>query len=189
MQALCTRSAGGGGYVAGIFYPDIQVHRKVQFQRIVKKDCRVYFINPDTGYLAIGWGKFAVTINAGASWQSTNTMLPVNGSPGIYNQLYFLNVDTGFYACYSGVLKTMDGGINWVNVLAENAQGVNVIKFPDSRTGFYKGSQEIYMSIDGGDDWTLSCKLGSSYFMGISFADVHHGWACTSDGRVLYLNE
>jgi photosystem II stability/assembly factor-like uncharacterized protein len=153
-----------------------------------------YFLNMDTGFVATGSGAFASTSNGGQTWQFRIEILPQNQSPGLYNQLLFINKNVGFYACPSGILKTIDGGQTWQNVLKDSVDPiyintVNIIKFVDANTGYYKGMSAIYKSSDGGQTWKLNCRLGSDNFIGMYFLDIHNGWACTSNGRVLRIQQ
>jgi photosystem II stability/assembly factor-like uncharacterized protein len=151
-----------------------------------------YFINSDTGFVATGSGKLAATSDGGLTWQIRTTYLPVNQNPKTYNQLFFLDRNNGFYACPSGIMKTVDGGQSWQNVLLDSIDGtfintVNVIRFVDANTGYYKGLTAIYKSSDGGQSWSLNCKLGSDHFIGMYILDTHTGWACTDKGRILRI--
>jgi photosystem II stability/assembly factor-like uncharacterized protein len=140
----------------------------------------LYFLNSDTGFVVTGSGTFAATSDAGLTWQIRTTNLPADQITSTYNQLFFLDRNNGFYACPSGVFKTSDGGQSWLHVLMDSVDGnfintVNVIRFIDANAGYYKGLSAIYKSSDGGLSWSLSCKLGSDHFVGMSFLDIHIG--------------
>jgi photosystem II stability/assembly factor-like uncharacterized protein len=151
-----------------------------------------YFLNADTGFVATGSGTFASTADGGQTWPVRTRNLPANPVPESYNQLFFLNEDTGFYSCPAGILKTVDGGSSWQTVLQNsvdplNLRNVNVVRFVDANTGYYKGSSVIYKTSDGGNTWTLNCKLGPDHFIGMYFIDPHLGWACTDQGRIFSI--
>ena len=63
-----------------------------------------YFLNSDTGFVATSTGTFASTTNGGQSWLEKTGILPENSylpsNPNLesYNQLFFLDMKTGFYA-------------------------------------------------------------------------------------------
>jgi photosystem II stability/assembly factor-like uncharacterized protein len=158
------------------------------------QDYYPFFLNTDTGFVATGSGTFAMTSDGGQTWQAKTTILPVNTFPQPYNQLFFLDRSHGFYACPSGILKTADGGQSWQIVFTDSADSigfntVNVIKFVDAHTGYYKGLSAIYKSSDGGQTWSINSKLGSDHFIGMYFLDIHTGWACTSNGRILKIQQ
>jgi photosystem II stability/assembly factor-like uncharacterized protein len=151
-----------------------------------------FFLDKDTGFVATGSGSFASSSDGGLTWQTKSVNLPVNQNSYTYNQLLFFDKNIGFYACPSGILKTIDGGQTWQNVLMDLLDGtftntVNVVKFVDANTGYYKGSQAIYKTSDGGQTWNLSCKVGADYLIGMYFLNIHNGWACTSRGRILRI--
>jgi photosystem II stability/assembly factor-like uncharacterized protein len=153
-----------------------------------------FFLDVDTGFVATGSGTFASTSDGGLTWQTKSVNLPGNQNAHTYNQLFFLDKNIGFYACPSGIMKTIDGGQTWENVLMDLIDGtfintVNVVKFLDANTGYYKGSQAIYKTSDGGQTWNLSCKVGADYLIGMYFLDIHTEWACTSKGRILRLQQ
>jgi photosystem II stability/assembly factor-like uncharacterized protein len=161
----------------------------------VSEEYYPYFLNTDTGYVFTGSGTFAFTMDAGKTWITKPFILSTDMIPGGYNQLFFLDTKTGFYASTSGVWKTTDGGLSWKNVLpvTDLSPGsisyINVIRFLDRNTGYYKSNNAMYKSSDGGDNWTLDAKLNSDNFLGMYFLDVHNGWTCTSKGRVLRIQQ
>jgi photosystem II stability/assembly factor-like uncharacterized protein len=153
-----------------------------------------FFLDKDTGFVINSSGTFAATSDGGQTWQSRTGTLPVDQLSESYNQLLFIDKNTGFYACPQGIMKTIDGGQSWVNVLMDSVDGtytngINVVKFVNANTGYYKGSTAIYKTSDGGQTWSLNCKVGSDYITGMSFLDANNGWACTSRGRILKLQE
>jgi len=66
---------------------------------------------------------------------------------------------------------------------------VNVVKFVDANTAYYKWATAIYKTSDGGQTWSLNCKVGSDDLIGMYFLDIHTGWACTSKGRILRIQQ
>ncbi|HEY4965237.1 MAG TPA: YCF48-related protein, partial [Puia sp.] len=86
----------------------------------IQKNYYPYFLNSDTGFVVTGSGKCASTSDGGQTWQIRTTNLPPNQIPQIYNQLFFLDMYNGFYACPTGVMKTSDGGQSWQHVLLDS---------------------------------------------------------------------
>ena len=88
-----------------------------------------------------------------------------------YDDIYFINADTGWAACLDDgtynqqgkILKTTDGGLIWDSTNAPNTSEYRDISFLDSRTGFTGTLQTsfydsfdttiMYTSTDGGLDW------------------------------------
>jgi photosystem II stability/assembly factor-like uncharacterized protein len=154
------------------------------------QDYYPYFLNVDTGFVATGSGIFAATSDGGLTWQVRTKSLPTNLVTQTYNQLFFIDRNNGYYACPSGILRTVDGGQTWTNlIMGAEFASINVIRFVDTNTGYYKGLTSIYKTSDGGQTWNLNCQLGSDYFIGMHFLDIHNGWACTGKGRILRIQQ
>jgi len=154
-----------------------------------------FFFDADSGYIATGQGIFASTTDRGTNWNSSLQYMIFNGFSldyNSYNQLLFLDRQKGFYAYPGGVIETNDGGQTWEHTLNGTIDIVcinNIIRFPDPNTGYYKGGLGIYKTSDGGSSWSLNCRLGTEVFTGMSFIDNHTGWACTSRGRILKIQQ
>jgi len=147
-----------------------------------------FFVNADTGFVAMASGNFASTSDGGNNWQTGKGVLPAESKTTAYAQLYFINQNIGFYGYSSGVSRTLNGGQSWQNVLSvpENSQyPVSVIHFVDANTGYYMGGSTIYKSTDAGQTWAINCQLGNDNFAAMCFMDSHTGWAATGGGRLL----
>ncbi|MEO8211298.1 MAG: T9SS type A sorting domain-containing protein [bacterium] len=104
---------------------------------------QICFPTTDTGYV-VGLGSIAKTVDA-TNW----TLLSLPFTNLFYNSLFFLSADTGYVAAGNGfnlgvILKTTDGGINWVIDL--NAPyPFQSICFPSNETGYACGDNgEVY---------------------------------------------
>lgn len=155
-----------------------------------------FFLNADTGYVATRQGFFYSTTNAGLSWNSNFQPLMSYGTNAVrnsYNQLLFLDNNTGFYAFSYGVLSTNDGGKTWNSSLTNTNTSpslINYIRFRDRNTGYYKTDNAIYKTSDGGKTWNLSCRVGDgNQLNGLSISDAHTTWACTQHSEILNLQE
>jgi photosystem II stability/assembly factor-like uncharacterized protein len=147
-----------------------------------------FFVNADTGFVAMASGNFASTTDGGINWKSGIGVLPADSKTTAYSQLFFISQNIGFYGYRGGISRTMDGGQSWQNVLSvtENPKvQVSVIHFVDGNTGYYMTGSAIYKSSDGGQTWTINCQLGNDVFAAMNFSDNHTGWAATDGGRLL----
>ncbi len=147
-----------------------------------------FFVNADTGFVAMASGNFASTTDGGKNWQTGKGVLPAESITTAYAQLYFIDQNIGFYGYSGGVSRTLNGGQSWQNVLSvpENSKyPVSVIHFVDPNTGYYMGGSTIYKSTDAGQTWTINCQLGNDNFGAMYFMDSHNGWAVTAGGRLL----
>lgn len=83
-------------------------------------------------------------------------------SPAVYNDVYFVNRDTGFIVKRSKIRKTTDRGQTWTTVLEllPNTQYISSayftdVFFPSDSIGYAVGTGEkIFKTTDGGDNWT-----------------------------------
>lgn len=69
---------------------------------------------------------------------------------------YFTNIDTGYMILsqtqYSNsmIMKTTDGGQNWVTILDDTTKYINSIVFPTVNTGYFGGNQLLLKTMDSG---------------------------------------
>lgn len=106
-------------------------------------------------------------------WQNP---LP-QGSP--LSSVYFLNSNIGWsVGAFGVILKTTDGGINWVNQSGGTSDSLLSIYFIDSYIGWIGGANGIILkSSDGGVNWE---KLNSGTIWRLSsifFISSNVGWA------------
>jgi photosystem II stability/assembly factor-like uncharacterized protein len=109
-------------------------------------------------------------------WLPTNSPLSI----GRYDDVYFLNSDTGYAVTWqpypSFIMKTINGGFNWVKVLDSVPFSFRDIGFTDAMHGFtgtlyHTGNGAdtniMYQTIDGGLTWN-----GASNFPGPDTAGI-----------------
>lgn len=107
-----------------------------------------------------------------------------------YNTIFFLDSSYGFMAGYyypqpSFILKTTDGGENWVQ---SNIGGVPAsLSFVDYNIGFCAAFNGIYKTTNGGNSWNLIYQDNANY-SSIQFIDYNLGFAVGSEyPQKLYL--
>ncbi|MCU0372436.1 MAG: T9SS type A sorting domain-containing protein [Ignavibacteria bacterium] len=118
------------------------------------------------------------TSNSGVSWQYRQ-FLPI-----AVNSIYFINKDTGWATASTSVnyvMKTVDGGLNWVNQTVPYGVTNYDIYFADSQKGWIGCShaQKIYVTTNGGNNWGTQTLYGGASFI-LCFLDSLTGWAQTS---------
>lgn len=105
------------------------------------------------------------TTNDGQTWSST----PIEMDAGY---LDFLNLNTGYIAGTNGnILKTTNGGINFVNQTAPNGNNskLNKVKFLDENTGYIIGEKGLLIKTTNlGNSWTFS-RLSSRELRSLFF--------------------
>ena len=104
-----------------------------------------------------------------------------------FNKIQFVNELTGYIVGedlnnYGGViLKTTDGGNNWMNLTADSLFPIEIfaLSFLNSNTGFVSGySMNIYKTTNGGISWsyTQAPYLGNSRFRALQFLNENTGY-------------
>jgi photosystem II stability/assembly factor-like uncharacterized protein len=97
----------------------------------------------------------------------------------------FVDEHIGFAVGHDVLLKTTDGGINWMNWSSVSGT-FYAIDFLDENFGFIinnsgiGGANEIWKTTDGGQNWAI--KPVGYQMWGVSFADYRRGMIATSGG-------
>jgi photosystem II stability/assembly factor-like uncharacterized protein len=154
-----------------------------------------YFINPEMGWITGGdYGSFPsyikhrvilYTSNGGNSWSVQYNQS--DQSP--LQSIFFIDQNNGFATGESGtIMKTTDGGSNWVEQTVLSFYNFYDIFFTDNSTGWVAGEyaglpyySAILKTSDGGNNW-IETALGTDEILkGIYFTDSTNGWAVGSD--------
>jgi len=130
------------------------------------------------------------SINLYGQWISqtsgtTDTLLSIS---------FPFNVTTGYCAGVSGqngvVVKTTNGGVNWIYELLSSNIQFRTVHFPTLNNGwvagFYNNNGIIMVTTNGGTTWSTQFTGGLIYanFNCIRFVNILKGWAVTSLGMV-----
>jgi photosystem II stability/assembly factor-like uncharacterized protein len=148
----------------------------------------IWFINETTG-VAVGDRAIRRTTDEGQNWEIV--LEEANGGTE-FEALSFANSSIGWTAGDNGqVLKTTDGGINWVYLISGTGENLYDISFVNENTGWIVGenngaSPTIFRTTDGGSNWTWTrtgLPGGSriEYIYGIHFIDEYNGWLVAHD--------
>jgi photosystem II stability/assembly factor-like uncharacterized protein len=123
------------------------------------------------------------TTNEGQTWSFT----PIEMDAGF---LDFLNLDTGYIAGTNGnILKTVNGGINFVNQTAPygNNSKLNKVKFIDENTGYIIGEKGFLIKTTNlGNSWTFS-RLSSRELRSLYFKN-NWGYIGTDSNKIFRTN-
>ena len=129
-------------------------------------------------YKSTDYGRWSTWVK-----KTTNLVDPFDGINGVH----FVNKTIG-YAC-SGlgfVLKTTDGGENWLSVYGVPNISLNDIFFVDSQNGWAVGSEgTLIETTDGGTTWAIKTKLTNGNLNAIHFPNGKNGWVVGEYGTVL----
>ncbi|MBM4159180.1 MAG: T9SS type A sorting domain-containing protein [Ignavibacteria bacterium] len=117
------------------------------------------------------------SIHAQSGWFYQNS-----GTNFALNDVYFINENTGWIAGYSIVLKTTNGGLNWISQTLPEQTNNTGIYFLNENTGFITGDiSQIYQSYlylfkttNGGINWnTINYYITSGFFGTASSKDIY----------------
>jgi photosystem II stability/assembly factor-like uncharacterized protein len=139
---------------------------------------RVYFINPNTGYIC-GITGLNKSTDGGVSWFSLNA--PLNN----YLDMSVLNENTIWLASPNsfsgGVYRTTNGGLNWDHQFSGGNQNPNKVYMYNARIGFMSNSSaspNIYKTTNSGENWSVN--VSGENFTDMHFVDSLIGWKCTN---------
>src|SRR4030095_3407935 len=102
-----------------------------------------------------------------------------SGTSSILKAIYFVNPSTGFMAGNGIVLKTLNGGVNWL-VITTNFGGSS-ISFINEYTG-YICDGTVYKTTDGGITWD---NLNVFTLTAIDFTDVNTGYGVGLNSNIV----
>jgi len=142
------------------------------------------FIVGGTGHISYGYWSIILTTYGGNTWDIWKMEFSYNTRP--FRSVYFMDADTGYIVGGSWgalILKTTDGGYNWVNQFAPNSAWLSSVQFIDSETGYAVGDG-IYKTTNGGTDWLeQDSQLGGGYSVHFPVSDT--GYIVGVNGKIL----
>ncbi len=140
----------------------------------------VKFLTPLKGFICAGEGRVFVTNTGGNSWSQLSLV-----TTSYLASIFFLDQNNGWIAGYTTILRTTDGGANWVPVISGSPEFVD-IRFFDNQIGVAtKLSGEIHKTTNGGTSWTqLVANLNNKPVRSTSFVSQNILVATTSDGSI-----
>ncbi len=156
----------------------------------------ITFTNKTTGFTCGLNGTILKTTDSGNTWDQlmTNTNAPLFC-------MSFLNENTGMAGGYNIIIKTTNGGTNWITQNANiiSSSSVVGISITDSNTIYAGGNSPggvIYKSTNAGMNWQ-HIPLGLPYLFGgsvdllrnISFVNNNMGFAVTDFGTILMTTD
>ncbi|MBS1518966.1 MAG: T9SS type A sorting domain-containing protein [Bacteroidetes bacterium] len=108
-------------------------------------------IDSEYVYATAGYDFIMKSTNGGANW---NVLSGVNGSISGYNELYFLNRDTGWFLGSGNykILRTYDGGNTLDSFYVPWFTNFDIY-FKDINTGIFCGTGRVFKSTNGGENW------------------------------------
>lgn len=111
-----------------------------------------------------------------------------------FNNIYMLNGQVGFTCGYGAVLKTTDGGNNWVfqDIKNDNFMAMHWVSESELWVCGYAGS--IFHTTDGGANWKRqrngnNITIANYALLDIRFKNSMDGWAVGEKGLVIYTHD
>jgi len=146
----------------------------------------VQFLNEQTGFIIGGDNQSGVllkTLNGGETWIIQD--LKLASAP---SSICFLSPSTGFISGANLLIKTEDGGQNWINIKKHASfQSYGDIKFKNPYEGLVPMTKGSYLkTTDGGSTWD-SLKCNNSH----NFSKIFYSKYKTffwSNSRILTIN-
>ena len=149
----------------------------------------VYFLNKDTGYV-IGDGFYYKTTDGGLDRN-------LAGLPGFNinsyfpdfefcNSIVFSNSRTGYIVGQEGlILRTTDGGTNWVPQKSPTGQTLNSVYFIGN-VGYIAGDSGIILkTINAGENWNIQSTPTKENLNSIFLTDTQTVYAVGNFGTIL----
>jgi len=129
-----------------------------------------------------------IIIHSNNNSLSQNSWFFQNPYPDVQNinSINFINDNTGFIAGSSGrILKTTDGGLNWLYLNSNTIFTINKIQFINNNTGFIITTNQFLKTTNFGLDWLPKTSLSGDNYNSFSFPSVSLGYICGSSGFLL----
>lgn len=113
-------------------------------------------INQDIIYVSFEDGSLKKSIDGGVNF------LPINNDIGLVN-IQFITENVGYATDGINVLKTINGGINWVEKFHVEQPTFEsaIFYFINENTGFVKWQNDLFRTTDGGDTYTYLDSVDS----------------------------
>lgn len=106
-----------------------------------------------------------------------------SGTHNALSSVYFIDQNTGWCVGVDRILKTTNGGNNWLSLFSEDI-GLRSVYFADHYTGWAAGLVGvIYKTTNGGTNW-VSQTCGSVTTYSVCFINNNTGWASGSNERI-----
>ncbi len=135
------------------------------------------FININTGWVVGNNGvepnlRIFKTTNSGSNWIRQG--LEVN-QYWLLLDVFFVNENTGWACGQSFIIRTTNGGINWIPYDIPN-HVFNAIYFTNVNTGWAISGSDIYKTTDSGINWSINNSIPTFGFNSIYFLNDNTGF-------------
>lgn len=137
----------------------------------------LYFLNENTGWVGAQEGFVRKTTDGGTTWYAAPITITNNYWTAY---LSFINEQTGYASCITGMSKTTDGGLTWNLINSASTPTYNALQFFNENTGYVMGSGTLFKSVNGGTSWTPILS-GANIDENLYFLNNNTGWVLGSN--------
>jgi photosystem II stability/assembly factor-like uncharacterized protein len=126
----------------------------------------IVFTDNKTGFIPGENDGIMKTTDGGMSWNYIYTGFDEANSS--YSSLCFPSKDTAYIMGHNHVLRSIDAGDTWAEVLIYEPLGYGDMRFFDNNTGVLKYYRDIFHTYDAGQTWehtTDTAPYGEAYFL------------------------
>ncbi len=138
----------------------------------------IQFVDSNLGFAAGDHSTLIKTVNGGQSWKAVIDSGDVN-----FLDVYFIDEQTGFMTKKDSVMKTTDGGLNWVSACIGSSSFYSTPKylhFINDSTGFIGNTGHLYYrTSNAGATWdsvTITPAIEGFGMRAIQFLDENTGF-------------
>lgn len=156
----------------------------------VSQNYSLWFFNSTTGIVAGDRGYIGRTTNAGVTFDSVaaGLIIPLNQRA---QGIWFFDANTGFVTAGSGsgfggtVVKTTNGGINWVSVNTTSATAYTSVWGTDANTVFITQTDgKVLKTTNSGINWVESAVVTGPFMYDITFLNSNTGFITGGGGNI-----
>jgi photosystem II stability/assembly factor-like uncharacterized protein len=106
----------------------------------------------------------------------------------ILSSVHFVDENVGWVVGnYGNILKTTDGGYNWINQFSGTFDYLTSVEFENYNTGWVFGIEgTILKTTNGGLNWFSQQDTITSSLISASFTDVNNGWVLSYYGKIFH---
>jgi photosystem II stability/assembly factor-like uncharacterized protein len=152
----------------------------------------VSFGDASNGWAAGRYGTILHSADAGATWTPQVTPAEVTGidltGVSFVDVLHGWATGVNITGGDSYVLRTVDGGVNWLVVDQVPSSFLFICDFVDQQNGWACGwFGNLWHTSDGGASWakqTLPGATDTTVLLGLEFVSGTSGWAVSADGKI-----
>jgi len=145
------------------------------------------FFSDSVGYLFNGWFQSTNVVRTEDGGKTWTKIWPPYGSEIPFQQIHFVNQQTGHAIRERALYKTTTGGSSWQLVLEEDHNYLNSFDFVNDSVGFITGINNLLKKTsDGGKTWQKIRLPYYEHLTAIKLLNEDIGLMCSEDGSLYF---